>query len=167
MSRSFCSEASTCMASPVLVINHRTCHLTVYCFSLKMLRTCGSTQACSLSRLKPGLHVVVTIAEHACDHVLNGVLKLLIYRSEAFLVKYKHLRSLQLCEDQGILGKLKKCVRNLVLAILTTYMETRLKSCSKQKWKERWWATLTRIIKGVYSINKDCIKSSQKNHRSW
>ena len=41
------------------------------------------------------------------------------------------MQSLQLCEDQGIPGKLKKCVRNLVLAILTTNMEIRLKSCSQ------------------------------------
>ena len=99
-----------------------------------MRRTCGNTQefsVCSLSRLNPALHIVVTIAEHACDHVLKRVLKLLIYRSQTFLVKYKHLQSLQLCEDQGIPGELEKRVRNLVLAILTTYMETRLKSCSQ------------------------------------
>ena len=99
-----------------------------------------------MSRLKPGLHMVVTIAEHACDHVLKRVLKLFIYCSQTFLVKYKHL---QLCEDKGILGKLsQKSVRNLVLAILTTYMETRLKSFSQQKWKGRCWTTLTRIIQG-------------------
>ena len=109
--------------------------------------------------LKPGLHIVVTIAEHACDHVQRGVYKLLIYRSQTFLLKYKHLRSLELCEDQGITGKLEKRVRNLLLAILTTYIETRLKSCSQLKWKERWWTTPARIIRGLYSINKDCIKS--------
>ena len=69
--------------------------------------------------------IVVTIAQQACDHVLKRALKLLIYRSQTFLVKYK------LCEDQGIPGKLKKRVRNLVLAILMTYRETRLKSCSQ------------------------------------
>ena len=57
-----------------------------------------------------------------CEHSL----KLLIYRSQTFLVKY-----IQLCEDQGIPGKLKKHVCNLVLAILMTYMETRLKPCSQ------------------------------------
>ena len=41
------------------------------------------------------------------------------------------MESLQLCEDQGIPRKLKKRVRNPVLAILTTYMEIRLKSCSQ------------------------------------
>ena len=41
------------------------------------------------------------------------------------------MRSLQLCEDQGIPGKLKKRVPILVNAILTTYMETRLKFCSQ------------------------------------
>ena len=140
----------------------------MYCFSLQNAAyTCRNTQVCGLSRLKPGFHVVVTIAEHACDHVLNRVLKLLIYRSQTFLVKYKHLRSLQLCEDQDILGNLKKRVCNLVLTSLTPYMEKRIKSCSQQKWKERWWTALTRIIQGVYSLNKDCIKSQQKNHRSW
>ena len=57
---------------------------------------------------------------------LKSSLKQLIYRSQTFLVKYEQMRSLQLCEDQGIPGKLKKRVRNLVLAILTTYMETKL-----------------------------------------
>ena len=59
-------------------------------------------------KLKPGLPIVETIPEHACDHVLKRVLKLLIYRLKIFLanVKYEYLRSLQLCEeDQGIPGK--------------------------------------------------------------
>ena len=76
--------------------------------------------------LNPGLHIVVAIAEYACDHVLKRILKLLIYRLQIFLVKYEYLESLQLCEDQGIPGKLKKRVCNHVLAILTIYMETRL-----------------------------------------
>ena len=42
-------------------------------------------------------------------------------------MKYEYLRSLQLCEDQGIRGKLKKRVREHVLAIRRTYMETRHK----------------------------------------
>ena len=36
--------------------NHRTCYITVYCFSLKMRRSCGNTQELfvfSLSRLSP------------------------------------------------------------------------------------------------------------------
>ena len=73
------------------------------------------------TRLNPGLHMVLTFAEHACDHVLKRVLKLSTYRLQLFLVKYEHLPSLQLCEDQGILGKLKKRVRKHMLAILTTY----------------------------------------------
>ena len=67
---------------------------------------------------KPGLHIVVTIAEHACDHVLKRVLKLLIYRSQTFLVKYKHMRSLQLCEDQGIPEKLNNVFATLCLRFL-------------------------------------------------
>ena len=96
-----------------------------------MRRTCGDTQVCSLGRLKPGLHIVLTIAEQACYHVLKMVLKLLIYRLQTFLVKYKCLRSLEPCEDEGIFGKLKKPIRNLVLVILTTNTETSLKSCSQ------------------------------------
>ena len=63
-------------------------------------------------KFSPGLHLdkVVTIAEHACNHVLKRVLKLSAYRLQIFLVKYEYLRSLQLCEDQGIRGKLKKRV---------------------------------------------------------
>ena len=80
-----------------------------------------------MQSLKPGLHIVVTIAEYACDDVLKRVLKLLIYRLQIFLVKYEYLRSLQPCKDQGVPGKLKKRVCNHVLAILTAYMEIRLK----------------------------------------
>ena len=70
------------------------------------------------SSVKPDFHIVVTIAEHACDHGLKRVLKLLIYRLQMYLVKHEYLRSLQLCEDQGIHGKLKKHVCNHVLATL-------------------------------------------------
>ena len=81
--------------------------------------------------LNSGLHIVVTIAEHACDHVLRlRVLKLSANRFQIFLVKYEYVQSLQPCEDQDISGKLKKRVREHVLAILTTYMATRLKGSS-------------------------------------
>ena len=74
----------------------------------------------------PGLHIVVTVAEHACDQVLKRVLKPSTHRLQIFLVKYEYLRSLQLCEEQSTGGKFKKRVCKHVLAILTTYMETRL-----------------------------------------
>ena len=76
--------------------------------------------------LKPGLHIVVTIAQHACDRILKRVLKPSTYRLQIFLVKFEYLRSSQLCEDQGIRGKLNKPVRKHVLTILTTYMESSL-----------------------------------------
>ena len=76
--------------------------------------------------LKPGLHIVVTVAEHASDHVLKRVFKLSTHRLQIFLVKYEYLQSLQLCEDQA--GKFEKRVCKHVLVILTTYMETRLKT---------------------------------------
>ena len=60
--------------------------------------------------VKPNLHIVVTIAQHACDRVRQRVLKLSTYQLQMFLVKYEYLRSSQLCEDNGILGKLKRPV---------------------------------------------------------
>ena len=84
--------------------------------------------------------MVVTIAVHACDHVLKRVLKVVIYRSQTFLVKYKHLRSLQVCEDQGIPEKLK----NVFAALFILYTP-----CM------------------ILVSDKDCIKSLLKNHRSW
>ena len=68
--------------------------------------------------VKPGLHIVVTIAQHACDHVLKRVLNLSTYQLQIFLVKYEYLRSLQLCEDQGILGKIKRPASKHVHAII-------------------------------------------------
>ena len=68
--------------------------------------------------VKPSLHIVVTIAEQAYDHVLKRVLKLSAYRLQIFLVKYEYLRSLQLCEDQGILLKLKNVFASMYLRSL-------------------------------------------------
>ena len=67
---------------------------------------------------KSGLHMVVTIAEHTCDHVLKSVKKLTTYRLKLFLVTYKHLRPLQLCEEQGIRGKHKKMFATMCLLSL-------------------------------------------------
>ena len=41
--------------------------------------------------LKPGLHIVVTVAEHACDDASKRILKLLIYPLQIFLVKHQYL----------------------------------------------------------------------------
>ena len=62
---------------------------------------------CNFILVKPGLHIVVTIAKHACDSVLKRVSKLSAYRLQVFLVKYEYLQSLQLSEDKGIRGKLR------------------------------------------------------------
>ena len=59
-------------------------------------------------RHEPGLHIIVTIAEHASDVAPKRVLRLSIHRLQIFLVKYGYLQSLQPCEDQGIHEKLKK-----------------------------------------------------------
>ena len=78
------------------------------------------------SLFNPGLHVVVTIAEHVCDYVSKRVLKLLKYQLQIFLVKDHYLESLQLYGDQFIPGQLKKRAHQHVLPIFNNYMETRL-----------------------------------------
>ena len=80
--------------------------------------------------LKPGLHIVVTIAKDASDDAPKRNLRLPTHRLQIFFVKYEYLRSLQPCEDQGTCEKLKKRVFNHVLTILTTYIETRIQVCS-------------------------------------
>ena len=75
-----------------------------------------------IGQLKPGLHIVVTIAEHASNIAPKRILSLLIHRLQIFLVKYECycMWSLQLCEDQSIREKLKNvfaimCLRSLQL----------------------------------------------------
>ena len=65
-----------------------------------------------LENLKPGLHMVVIIAEHASD-VPKKILRLSVHRLQIFLVKHEYLRLLQLCEDQGVSVKLKKACLQL------------------------------------------------------
>ena len=78
--------------------------------------------------VKPGLHIVVRIAEHACDDASKRILKLSTYRLQIIFVRDQYLRSLLPYRDQAIAAQLKKHVLKPMLAILTTYMETRLKS---------------------------------------
>ena len=80
----------------------------------------------SISSLKPGLHIVVRVAEHACDDASKRILKPSTYRLQIFLVRDQYLRSLLPHGDQTIAGQLEKHVVKPMLAILTTYMETRL-----------------------------------------
>ena len=49
----------------------------------------GKPNTLATDNLKPGLHIVVTIAEHACDHVSKRILKLSRCRSKIILVKYE------------------------------------------------------------------------------
>ena len=69
---------------------------------------------------------MVTIAEHACNHVLKEGFKAVNISFAKFLDEYEHCNHLQLCEDQDIPGKLKRHVCNHMFAILSTYIETRL-----------------------------------------
>ena len=76
-------------------------------------------------RVKPGLHIVITIPQHACSHVpcseesFNAVSIPIAY------ISCEYLRSLQLCEDHEICGKIKRRVCKDVLVIIATHMETR------------------------------------------
>ena len=56
--------------------------------------------------LKPGLHIVVRAAEHACEDASKSILKSSAYRLQIFLVRDKYLRSLLLHGDQAIAGQL-------------------------------------------------------------
>ena len=49
--------------------------------------------------VKPGLHVVVRLAEHACDDASKRILKSSTYRLQMFLVRDQYLRSLLPHED--------------------------------------------------------------------
>ena len=81
-----------------------------------------------LLRLKPGLHIVVRVAECACDDASKRILKPSTCRLQRFLVRDQYLRSSLPHGDQAIAGQLEKHVLKPMLAILyTTYMETRLK----------------------------------------
>ena len=79
-----------------------------------------------ISSLKPCLHIVVRVAEHACDDASKRILKPSTYRLQIFLVRNQYLRSLLPHGDQAIAGQLEKHVLKPMLAILATYMDTRL-----------------------------------------
>ena len=70
----------------------------------------------------------VRVAEHACDDASKRISKLSTYRLQIFLVRDQYLRSLLPHGDQTIAGQLEKHILKSMLAILTTYMETRLKA---------------------------------------
>ena len=69
--------------------------------------------------------MVVRIAEHVCDDALKSILKLSTYQLQMFLAKDEYLWSLLPYGDQAIAGQLIKHVLKPMLAILTTYKETR------------------------------------------
>ena len=88
-----------------------------------ILQKCQDDTRCTAlgtayKKLKPGSHlgIIITIAEHACRHVLKRVLKLSAYRFQIFFVKYEYLRSLKL-----LTKAYGESFKN-VLVILTTYV---------------------------------------------
>ena len=60
--------------------------------------------------VKPGLHIVVRVAEHTCDDASKRILKPSTNRLQIFLVRDQHLRSLLPHVDQIIAGQLGKDV---------------------------------------------------------
>ena len=108
--------------------------LTINKTSYRFYRNVKMTKDVKPTRNSNGLHLdkVVTIAEHACDHhVLKRVLKLSTYQLQVFLVKYEYLRSLQLCEDQGMRGKLKNVFANMCLRSLQLIGRSGIKKMHK------------------------------------
>ena len=67
------------------------------------------------------------VADHASGDVSKRILMPSTYRSEIFLARDQYLRSLLPHGDQAIAGQIEKHVLKPMLAILTTYMETRYK----------------------------------------
>ena len=87
--------------------------------------------------VKPGPLIVVRVAEHACDDASERILKPSTNRLQIFLVRDQYLRSLLPHEDQTIAIQLEKHVLKPMLAILTTYMETRFKSWNEFYFPDR------------------------------
>ena len=81
---------------------------------------------CKVHSIKPGLHIVVKVAEHARDDASKRILKPSTYQLQIFLVRDQYLRSLPPHGDQTTAVQLEKHVLKPMLAILTTYMETTL-----------------------------------------
>ena len=93
---------------------------------MKFDRQSLSSRMIATLYLKPGFHIVVRVTEHACDDASKRILKPSTYRLQIFLVRDQYLRSLLPHGDQTIAGQLENLVLKPMLAILTTYMETRL-----------------------------------------
>ena len=61
-----------------------------------------------LTSLKPGLHIVVMIADHACDYVSNKILRLqlhgAIYRPDSFVLMLRYRANLKAisCESKSL-----------------------------------------------------------------
>ena len=73
---------------------------------------------------KPGLDIVVRVAEHACDDASKRIFRPSANRLQIFLVRDQYLRSLLPHGDQTIAGQLEKHVFKPMLAILcTTYTQ--------------------------------------------
>ena len=80
--------------------------------------------------------MVVRVEEDACDNASKRILEPSAYRLQIFLVRDQYLRSLLPHGEQTIAGQLEKHVLKPMLAILTTYMETRLKVSSQSRKSE-------------------------------
>ena len=68
--------------------------------------------------LKPGLHMVVRVAEHACDDALKRILKPSTNQLQIFLVRDQYLRSLLPHGDQTIAVQLENMFSSLCLLFL-------------------------------------------------
>ena len=113
------------LLTPLRLIARMNFYLKNYsCELLNLTKTVGKVELISTFKPAGGLHIVVRVAEHACDDASKRILKPSTHRLKIFLVKYQNLGPLEKFRDQTISVQLKIHVREYVLAILTTYMET-------------------------------------------
>ena len=122
-----------------------------------ILQKCQDDTRCTAyKKVKAGLHpdIVITIAEHACDHVLKRVLKLSAYRFQIFFVKYEYLRSLQLL-TKAYGGSLKKHACNPY----NLYGDQALKRYTRrlQQLKERKLTSKSDSIKRGCNLNVETV----------
>ena len=100
------------------IIHDNSLQWFLYLQELTFLIPIGRIKGVLNFNLKPGLHIVVRVAEHACDDASKRILKPSTYRLQIFLVTDQYLRSLLPHGDQAIAEQLEKHVLKPMLRSL-------------------------------------------------
>ena len=133
------------------------------------------------NKLKLGLHIVVTIAEHACDHVLTRVLKLLTYRLKCFLWNMNTYDHFNYVKTKAYVESLKNVFYNMCLRSLRLIWRPGFNlgnlpllhhSTAVQQWSARLWKVKFTIIRQTHILRNrlTCINLkliSLADHRSF